>query len=67
MPQYGFNIKKKKKSLMEDKGKYKARREYARWNPKRHIPPVSLLLWHEIVTVHCFVWPLGLRPWSLSE
>ena len=29
--------------------------------------PVSLLLWHKIMTVRCFVWALGLRLWSVSE
>ena len=36
-------------------------------NPKRHIPPVGLLLWRKMVTVCCFVWALGLRLWSGSE
>jgi len=39
--QYGFDIKKK--SLMEDKRKYKVQRDHIHWNPKRQIPPVSLL------------------------
>jgi len=38
------------------KGKDKAQRVYTCWNPKRHIPPVSLFL-----AVHCFVRFLALR------
>jgi len=30
-------------------------REHISWNPKRHIPPVSLLLWHKIVAIFSFV------------
>ena len=44
-----------------------ADRAYTCRNPKRHIPPVSLLLWHKVVTMRCFVWALGLRLWSGSE
>ena len=40
-------MKKKTSSLIEDKRKDKA---HTRWNPKRHIPPVSSLLWHKMVT-----------------
>ena len=55
------------KQPIEDKRKDKAHRAYTRRNPKKHIPPVSLLLWHKMVTVRCFVWALGLRLWSVSE
>ena len=34
---------------------------HTRQNPKRYIPLVSLLLWCEMVAVHCFVWPPALR------
>ena len=60
-------IKKKTSSLIEDKRKDKEHRVYTRWNPIRHIPPVSLMLWRKMVTVCCFVWALGLRLWSVSE
>ena len=33
----------------------------------RHIPLVSLLLWHKMVSLCCFVWPLSLRLWSVSN
>jgi len=51
----------------EIKGTNKAQRPLTRRNPKRHIPLVSLLLWHRMVAVHPFVWTLGLRLWSGSE
>ena len=47
--------------------KDKVQRAHTRRNPKRHIPLVSLLLLHKMVTVHCFIWPLGLRLWSGSQ
>jgi len=50
-----FDMKKRKKSLMEDKRKYKAWREHTCWNSKRHISLVNLLLWCKIVAVCCFV------------
>jgi len=56
---FPFDIKKE-----EDK---KHKRSTLIRTPKRHIPPVSLLLWHKIMAVYCFVWPLGLWPWSVSE
>ena len=40
------------------------KRAHTRWNPKRHIPLVSLLLWYKMVAVHCFVWPPALQLWS---
>jgi len=43
------------------KGTNKAQRPLTRRNPERHIPLVSLLLWHKMVAVHPFVWVLGLR------
>ena len=49
------------KYLMGDKRKQKA--DICQ-NYKRNIPLVSLLLWHKMVAVHCFVWPLALRLWS---
>ena len=51
-------------SLIEDKRKDKAQRAQTRQNPKRHIPEVSLLLWHEMVPICCFVWPPALKLWS---
>ena len=42
MPRYGFL---ETSSLIKDKRKDKAQR--ASRNPKRHIPLVSLLLWHK--------------------
>ena len=61
-------MKKKTSSLTEDKrSKDKTHRAYTHQNPKRHIPPVSLLLWRKMVTMRCFVWALGLRLWSVSE
>ena len=60
-------MKKKTSSLIEDKRKDKEQTAHTRRNPKRHIPLVSLLLWHKMVAVHCFVWPLGLRLWSVSQ
>ena len=47
--------------------KDKAQRAHTLWNPKRHTPLVSLLLWRRMVAVCCFVWPLGLRLWSVSQ
>ena len=46
--------------IEEDKTKGKAQKANTSWNQKKHIPQVSLLLWHEMVTVCCFVWPLAL-------
>ena len=60
-------LKKKTTNLIEDKRKDKAQREHTHWKPKRHIPLVNLLLWHKMVAVHYFVWPLGLQPWSVSK
>ena len=37
---------------------------YTRWNTKRHVPLVSLLLWHKTVAMRCFVWPPPLQLWS---
>ena len=58
---------KKTSSLIEDKRKHKAQRAHTRQNFKKHIPLVSLLLWRKMVAVHCFVWRLGLRLWSVSQ
>ena len=60
-------MKKKISSLIEDKRRDKAQRAYTRRNPKRHILRVSLLLWCKMVAVCCFVWPLALQLWSVSE
>ena len=49
------------------KGRTKAHWAYTRRNPKRHIPPVSLLLCRKIVAVNYFVWALGLRLWSVRQ
>ena len=54
-------------SLIENKIKDKAQRAYTHRNPKRHIPLVSLLLWHKMVAVLCFVWPLALQLWSVRQ
>ena len=43
----------------------RAQRPLTRRNPERHIPLVSLL-WRKMVTIHCFVWALGLRLLSVS-
>ena len=49
----------KTSSLIEDKRKDKRKdkvqRAYIRRNPKMYIPLVSLLLWHKMVTVSCFI------------
>ena len=70
MPQYGFDVlKKKTTNLIEDKRKDKAQTEHTCWNPKRHIPLVSICYCgvKYMVAVRCFVWSLGLRQWSVSE
>ena len=41
--------------------------EHTHQSPKRHCPLVSLLLWRKMVATCCFVWPLGLGPWSVIE
>ena len=56
-----YCIKKKMTSFIEDKRKDKA---HTHWNPKRHIPLVSLLFWHKMVAMHYFIWPPALRLWS---
>ena len=50
-----FHWMKKTSSQIEDKRKDKAQGAYTHWNPKRHIPLVSLLLWCKIVAMHCFI------------
>ena len=46
-----------KKSLMEPKRSNEVQRPHTYWNPKRlHISQVSLLLWHKIVAIRCFIW-----------
>jgi len=35
------------------KEKYKTQREHTLRNPKRYIPPVSLLLWRKIICLAC--------------
>ena len=59
-------MKKKTSSQIEDERRDKAQRTYTGRNPKRHIPLVSLLLWRKMVAVHCFIWPVALRLWSVS-
>ena len=54
-------MKKNTSSLIEDERRDKGQRTYTRRNPKRHIPLVSLLLWHKIVAMRCLVWPVALR------
>ena len=51
----------KKKSLLEDKRNNEAQRSHTPQNLKRHISLVSLLLWHKMVAVRCFIWDLGLQ------
>ena len=53
-----------RRSVIEDKRKSKAQKADTRRNPKRHMSPVSLILWQKMVAVRCFVWPLALRLWS---
>ena len=57
-------MKKDEDNLIEDKRKDKVQRAHTRRNPKRHIPLVSLLLWHKMVAMCCFIWPPALRLWS---
>ena len=45
--------------VIEDERKDKAEPQ------KAH--PTGLLLWHKMVAVHCFVWPLALRLWSVRQ
>jgi len=54
-------------NLLKDERKYMMQREHTCRNPKRHISLVSLLLWHKMVVVHCFVWGLCLRLWSVRQ
>ena len=53
--------------LIEDKRKDKAQKAYTHWNTKRHIPLVSLLLWHKIVAVRYSTSPLALQLWSVRQ
>jgi len=59
MPRYGFDIRRR-----AAKRKQKAWREQ---NPKRHMPPVSLLLGYKIMAICSFIWLLGLLPWSVRQ
>ena len=59
-PLYGFNMKKE---LMEDEKIQGTGRAHSTETQKRHIPLVSLFLHLRMLTVHCFVWSLGLQPW----
>ena len=52
--------------LMEDKRNGKVQRDHAHWNPKRHIPPMSLFLYCKMVAMYCFIWSLVLRQWLVS-
>ena len=51
----------------ENKSNNKAQRTHTRQNLKRHIPLVSLLLWHKMVAIRYSVWALGLQLWLGSE
>jgi len=44
----------------EPNGNNEVQRPLTRWNLKRHIPLVSLLLWRKMVALHPFVWALDL-------
>ena len=55
-------LKKKTTNLNEDK-----RKEGTHSSEPQKAHLVSLLLWHKIVVLRCFIWPLGLRPWSVNE
>jgi len=57
----------KESIIMEDKRMYKAQREPTCGSPQKPIPLMSLLLWHKIVAICCFVWSLGLQLWSVGE
>ena len=46
--------------LTEDKGAEATHSS----EPQRHMLLVSLLLWHKMVVVRCFVWPPALQLWS---
>jgi len=52
------------RQLIEDQRKS---RVYTCRNPKRHIPPINLVLWRKIITIHFFVLALYLQLWSMSE
>jgi len=56
----------KKKNLIEDERKDEVQKPHTYHNPKRHIPLVSLLLWHKFVAKQCFLLSLSLRLWSVS-
>ena len=52
-------------SLIEVKRKGKVQMVHTCQNHKRHIPLVSLLLWHKIVVaIRLFICPLALQQWS---
>ena len=42
----------------EDERQDKVQRVHTCWSPKRHIPLVSLLLWHNINDCCTFIWPI---------
>ena len=46
-----FPSMKKIIGMIEDKGKAR-RRESTHWNPKRHIPLMSLPLWQKMVVIY---------------
>jgi len=52
----------KKKSLIEDDGKDMAQRAYTHQNPQKAHPTGEFvcLLWHEIVALQFFLYPLAL-------
>jgi len=35
--------------------------------PQKAHPTSEFILGHKVVAVHCFVWPLALQLWSVSE
>ena len=50
--------------VIKNKRKGKVQKADTCQNQKMHMPPMSLLLWHEMVVMRCFIWPLALRLWS---
>ena len=46
--------------VIEDKRKCKSQMADTHQNQRRHMPPVSLLLWCEMVAECCIIWPLAL-------
>ena len=59
-----FRGMKKTSSLIEYK---EAQRTYTHHNPKKAHPAGEFTIVAQMVAVCCFVWPLALRLWSVSE